>query len=128
MVEMKTLTINGVTYEVVDQKARDAAKNSTSLETTSYALLAAAWALDSDGLYAQTIAVSGVTTDPKQVIVVDVQQTGVDIDADDASLAAWAGDKGSGPASRYVTQGDGILTFHAKEAPTVNIPMNIAVG
>ena len=100
----------------------------SSLGAASYVLSASAWAKDSDDLYAQTIAVSGVTTDPEQVIVVDVQQTGTDIEADNEALAAWAGEEGSGPASWYVAQGSGTLTFHAKEAPTVNIPLNIAVG
>jgi hypothetical protein len=60
--------------------------------------------------------------------VVDVQQTGADIDADNEALSAWGGTDGSGPSIRYVTQGNGTLTFHAKEAPSVNIPLNIAVG
>lgn len=100
----------------------------SSLGAVSYVLSASAWAEDSDGLYAQTIAVSGVTTDHEQVIVVDVQQTGTDIEADNEALAAWAGEEGSGPASWYVAQGSGTLTFHAKEAPTVNIPLNVGVG
>jgi len=100
----------------------------SSMGAASYALSASAWTQDSDGLYAQTITVAGVTADPEQVIVVDVQQTGTDTAADTEALAAWAGEEGSGPASWYVGQGSGTLTLHAKEAPTVNIPLNIAVG
>ena len=100
----------------------------SSMGAASYALMASGWAKDADDLYAQTIAVTGVTTNAKQVIVVDVQQTGSDVEADNEALAAWAGEEGSGPASQYVSQGSGSLTFHAKEAPTVNIPLNIAVG
>lgn len=129
---VNTLTITTDEYLSADQDG-DTLKLGlksapSSMGAASYALSASAWAQDSDGLYAQTVTVAGVTTDPEQVIVVDVQQTGTDTEADTEALAAWAGEEGSGPASWYVTQGSGTLTFHAKEAPTVNIPLNIAVG
>lgn len=99
-----------------------------SLTAVTAVLSASAWAADSDGLYAQTVTVPGVTADASQVIIVDVQLTGADIDADNEALAAWAGEDGKGPSSQYVAQGSGTLTFHAIEAPTVNIPINVGVG
>lgn len=91
-------------------------------------LLASGWTEDAAGLYAQTVNVEGVTVDAAQVIVVDVQLTGTDADADSAALAAWCGTNGKGPSGQYVTQANGTLTFHAVEAPDINIPINAGVG
>lgn len=136
----KDATINGVnaltlttdeylSLEQTGSTAKLSMKSApASLTTVTAVLSSSAWALDSDGLYAQTVAVEGVTTDPNQVIVADVQQTGTDLDADNEALAGWAGEDGKGPSTQYVTQGNGTLTFHAIEAPTVNIPINVGVG
>lgn len=133
LAEGKQSKITGTAGQVVgfdasgNPVAQEAPRSST-MGAASYALTASAWTEDADGLFAQTISVSGVTTAPEQVIIVDVQQTGTDTAADTEALAAWAGEEGSGPASWYVAQGSGTLTFHAKEAPTVNIPLNVGVG
>lgn len=136
----KDATINGVnaltlttdeylSLEQTGSTAKLSMKSApASLTTVTAVLSSSAWAQDSDGLYAQTVSVTGVTTDPNQVIVADVQQTGADLDADNEALAGWAGEDGKGPSTQYVTQGNGTLTFHAIEAPTVNIPLNLGVG
>lgn len=96
-------------------------------DAANYSLPASDWELG-ENIYYQTIAVAGVRTDMRQFIMVDVRQTGEDLEVDADALSAWLGTEGSGPASWYVTQGDGTLTFHAKSMPTYDIPLIIAVG
>lgn len=86
------------------------------------------WAEVASRRFAQTVAVNGVTTDPKQVIVVDVALTGSDLNADNEVLAAWGESEGNGPASQNVVQGEGTLTFYCLTVPAVNIPLNVGVG
>lgn len=98
-----------------------AANNITKAKTAT--LTISGWAVGSDGRYAQTVAVAGVTTDTTKAIYVDVALDGSDLDADAAVLAAWAG-----PAANNVTQGSGTLTFYSYDIPAVNIPLNVGVA
>ena len=98
-----------------------AANNITKAKTAT--LTISDWAVGSDGRYAQTVDVAGVTTDTTKAIYVDVALDGSDLDADAAVLAAWAG-----PAANNVTQGSGTLTFYSYDIPAVNIPLNVGVA
>ena len=77
------------------------------------------WTTQSDGTYAQSVSVTGVTTDNQ--VVVDCALDGTDIDADIAVLKDW------GYVNR-ASQASGSLTFYCYgEKPTVSIPLNVVV-
>ena len=83
--------------------------------------LTTSWTEQSDGTFAQTISVDGVTGEDSQPIVVDIDLDGTDIDADIAVMEAWGCvnrcDPGSGTL-KFVCYGD---------TPTVAIPLNVVV-
>lgn len=80
------------------------------------------WTLGDDNRYYQTINVPGVTADITQVILVDVNLAGTDLDDDAELLEAW-----SEVAGHNVTQGKGTLTFYAYTAPTRAIRISVGV-
>lgn len=85
-------------------------------------LTVSGWAQDSTGLYAQSVAVAGMTaTTP--VVVVDVVLPTNDTDSRDLILAAWM----AGAGANGTVQGAGTLTFYADAAPEVNIPIVVGV-
>lgn len=83
--------------------------------------LTTSWTEQSDGTFAQTISVDGVTGEDSQPIVVDIDLDGTDIDADVAVMEAWGCvnrcDPGSGTL-KFVCYGN---------TPTVAIPLNVVV-
>lgn len=114
-------TVNGkalssdVSLTASDVGAGPAAQSTTVTLTTS------GWEA-SGNRYAQTISCSIVAADTP-VVLVDVQLTGTDPDADSEVLAAWAG-----PSSCNVAQGEGALTFYSAEIPSINIPVSVGVA
>lgn len=77
------------------------------------------WREQSNGTFAQTITVPGVTADNE--VVVDCNLSGTDIDADIAVLEAW------GCVNR-ASQATNSLTFYCYgDTPTVTIPLNVVV-
>ena len=77
------------------------------------------WVEQSDGTFAQTITVDGVTTESE--VVVDCNLTGTDIDADIEVMTAW------GCVNR-AKQATNSLTFYCYgDTPTVAIPLNLVV-
>ena len=110
--------------EIIDDLKDEGISGATAKTAT---LTASGWATGADGRYAQTISVSGVTTDESQVIVVDVHLTGTDTAADNEALAAWGPDDGSGPSSNNIKQGNGTLTFYCTAIPSINIPLIVGV-
>lgn len=84
------------------------------------ATLSTSWMEQADGTYAQTVTVAGVTADNQ--IIVDVDLSGADIDADIAVLEAW------GMVNR-AKQAANALTFYCYgDVPTVAIPLNVVVA
>lgn len=57
-------------------------QNVGGMNAATYTLSSSGWSLGSDGRYAQTLSIDGVTADASQVIVVDVALSGSDLDAD----------------------------------------------
>ena len=114
-------TVNGkalssdVSLTASDVGAGPAAQSTTVTLTTS------GWTA-SGSRYAQTVSCSIVAADTP-VVLVDVQLTGTDPDADSEVLAAWAG-----PAACNVAQGEGTLTFYSAEIPSINIPVSVGVA
>ena len=80
------------------------------------------------GIYKQTVAVDGVTGNPRQAIFKDVELAELYNDGNAAILTAWNGANGQGPANFKVEQTEGQLAFFCKDKPTVNIPLLIAVA
>lgn len=82
-------------------------------------------------LYSQTVTVDGITTDPNQVIIVDVNlfsDDSTDLNGKAQILEAWRGSvDGTGPASQDCVQGENSLTFYCIIPPTNAIPLNIAI-
>ena len=66
MPEMKTLTISGKTYEVVDASARTTANGKASTVTYT-ATVTTSWTA-SDSYYYQNITVSGITANDNPVV------------------------------------------------------------
>ena len=106
-------SVNGQTGDVEVQSGSEAASYTATLTTSG-------WAQSGDR-YAQTVNVTGVTASTP-VVLVDVALSGIDIDADAASLEAWGI-----VSANNVAQGDGTLTFYALIVPSVNIPVNVGV-
>jgi len=93
--------------------------NMTAMGSVSVTL-GISWTAQSDGCYAQTVSVSGVTASNQ--VIVDCALSGSDIDADLAVLEGW------GYVNR-ATQAAGSLTFYCySTAPTVAIPLSVVVG
>ena len=106
-------SVNGQTGDVEVQSGSEAASYTATLTTSG-------WAQSGDR-YAQTVNVTGITASTP-VVLVDVALSGIDIDADAASLEAWGI-----VSANNVAQGDGTLTFYALIVPSVNIPVNVGV-
>ena len=86
-------------------------------------LTSSGWTSTTGG-YQQVVSVTGVTTDPAQIIWVDVSQSGTDLAADKALNDAW----GAGPGQLKPKQQSGALQFFSIEKPTVNIPVDVVVS
>ena len=122
MIPGKDVTIEGGTGNVaINNKWSEDTPKSSSCESTLVTLTVANWSVQADGRYAQTVDVEWVTSDTK-VVLVDVHQTGEDLDNDAAVLGAW-----DDPSSQNIIQGEGTLTFHTIEVPTIDIPVNVGV-
>ena len=95
----------------------------TELNGVTVTLTSSGWSATTGG-YQQVVSVTGVTTDPDQIIWVDVSQSGTDLAADKALSEAW----GAGPGQLTPVQQSGALKFLSVEQPTVNIPVNVVVS
>ena len=93
----------------------------TSAMSTKATLVVNGWTIGEDDRYYQTIAVEGVTTDTK-IVLVDVDLSTDDSDVKVARLEAWGT-----VSANEVDQGNGTLKFYAWEVPNVNIPVNVGV-
>ena len=93
------------------------------LNGVTVTLTSSGWTSTTGG-YQQVVNVTGVTTDPDQIIWVDVSQSGTDLAADKALSEAW----GAGPGQLTPVQQSGALKFLSVEKPTVNIPVNVVVS
>jgi len=82
-------------------------------------LSASGWTEQSDGSYAQTVSVAGVTEDNQ--VVVDVALSGSDMDADIEVLKAW------GYVNRASQAVDSLTFYCYGDVPTVSIPLNVVV-
>ena len=92
----------------------------TQSATQTITLTTGGWA-QSGSRYSQTVNVTGVTASTP-VVMVDVDLSGTDLDADAAALEAWGT-----VSANNVAQGDGTLTFYAMSVPSVNVPVNVGV-
>ena len=106
-------SVNGQTGAVTVQSGSEAAAYTATLTTSGWA--------QSGSRYAQTVNVTGVTASTP-VVMVDVDLSGTDINADAASLEAWGI-----VSANNVAQGNGTLTFYALSVPSVNVPVNVGV-
>lgn len=95
----------------------------TELNGVTVTLTSSGWSATTGG-FQQVVSVTGVTTDPDQIIWVDVSQSGTDLAADKALSEAW----GAGPGQLTPVQQNGSLKFLSVEKPTVNIPVNVVVS
>jgi hypothetical protein len=89
---------------------------------TTVTLTTSGWTSISGG-FQQSVSVSGVTTSMTQIIWVDVNQSGTDLEADKALNDAWC----AGPGQFKPKQQSGALQFFSLEKPTVNIPVDVVV-
>lgn len=87
--------------------------------TAQSATLTTTWSEQSDGSYAQTVSVTGVTDSNN--VVVDCALTGSDIDADIAVLEGW------GCVNRATQDWDSMTFYCYGDVPTVSIPLNVVV-
>jgi hypothetical protein len=93
-----------------------------SIVNVAEAVLSASnWAMGSDGRYSQTIPVSIVSANSKIVIV------GCDLDTDDNDARIEIQNAWAWPAAHEAKQGDGTLTFYARQVPLVSIPIFVGV-
>ena len=77
------------------------------------------WSEQSNGAFAQTITVAGVTEDNE--VVVDCKLSGTNIDGDIKIMEAWG-------CVNYATQATNSLTFYCYgDVPTTSIPLNVVV-
>ena len=106
-------SVNGQTGDVEIQSGSEAASYTATLTTSGWA--------QSGNRYSQTVNVTGVTASTP-VVMVDVDLTGTDLNADAAALEAWGI-----ISANNVAQGDGTLTFYAMGVPSVNVPVNVGV-
>ena len=95
----------------------------TELNGVTVTLTSSGWSATTGG-YQQVVSVTGVTTNPDQIIWVDVSQSGTDLAADKALSEAW----GAGPGQLTPVQQSGALKFLSVERPSVNIPVNVVVS
>ena len=95
----------------------------TELNGVTVTLTSSGWSATTGG-FQQVVSVTGVTTDPDQIIWVDVSQSGTDLAADKALSEAW----GAGPGQLKPKQQSGALQFFSIEKPTVNIPVDVVVS
>ena len=93
------------------------------LNGVTVTLTSSGWTSTTGG-FQQVVSVTGVTTDPDQIIWVDVSQSGTDLEADKALNDAW----GAGPGQLKPKQQSGALQFFSIEKPTVNIPVDVVVS
>ena len=93
------------------------------LNGVTVTLTSSGWSATTGG-FQQVVSVTGVTTDPDQIIWVDVSQSGTDLAADKALNDAW----GAGPGQLKPKQQSGALQFFSIEKPTVNIPVDVVVS
>lgn len=84
-------------------------------------LLVSDWVMGADGRYTQTVPVVTVSENSK-IVIVDCNLDADDEDARAEILAAW-----SWPSTNEAVQGNGTLTFYAKELPIVSIPIFVGV-
>jgi len=81
--------------------------------------LSSNWTEQSDGSFANSVTVVGVTNDSE--VVVDCNLTGTDIDADIEVMTAWA-------CVNRATQSANTLTFYCYgDTPTISFPINVVV-
>lgn len=116
------LTLNGEPTEDLQAAPKQYVDALKPLART-ITLTTSGWSSTTGG-YQQVVSVSGVTTDPDQIIWVDVSQSGTDLAADKALSEAW----GAGPGQLTPVQQSGSLKFLSVEKPTVNIPVNVVVS
>ena len=106
-------SVNGQTGDVEIQSGSEAASYTALLRSTGWA--------QSGNRYSQTVTVTGVTASTP-VVLVDVDLSGTDVDADRMSLEAWGI-----VSANNVAQGAGKLTFYALSVPSVNVPVKVGV-
>ena len=111
---------NGVASLGADGKVPSAQLPEMGGKAYTVLLRSTGWAQSGDR-YSQTVNVTGVTASTP-VVMVDVDLSGTDIDADAAALEAWGI-----VSANNVAQGDGTLTFYARSVPSVNVPVNVGV-
>ena len=115
---------NGTTGQVLKKTetgtewANESGGTVSTIKTAT--LTTSGWA-QSGNRYSQTVNVTGVTASTP-VVLVDVDLSGTDVNADAASLEAW-----NIVSANNVAQGNGTLTFYALIVPSVNIPVNVGV-
>ena len=111
---------NGVASLGADGKVPSAQLPEMGGKAYTVLLRSTGWAQSGDR-YSQTVNVTGVTASTP-VVMVDVDLSGTDINADAAALEAWGI-----VSANNVAQGDGTLTFYARSVPSVNVPVNVGV-
>ena len=111
---------NGVASLGADGKVPSAQLPEMGGKAYTVLLRSTGWA-QSGNRYSQTVNVTGITASTP-VVLVDVDLSGTDVNADAASLEAWGI-----VSANNVAQGDGTLTFYAMSVPSVNIPVNVGV-
>lgn len=116
------LTLNGEPTEDLQAAPKQYVDALKPLART-ITLTSSGWSATTGG-YQQVVSVTGVTTNPAQIIWVDVSQSGTDLAADIALAEAW----GAGPGQLTPAQQNGGLQFLTVEKPTVNIPVNVVVS
>lgn len=91
----------------------------TNVVGVTATLSASGWTEQSDGSYAQTVSVAGVTADNQ--VIVDVALSGSDMDADIETLKAW------GCVNRASQAVDNLTFYCYGDTPTVSISLNVVV-
>lgn len=123
MSEMKTLTIDGTIYEVVDETARSTASaaqttaNSKASTNTYTPSIGTSWTANSAGGYYKTVTVSGILAGDNPVVDVVM---GSDVSANALYAEAWA------LVTRITTAANSI-TLYASEAPTTAFNIQLKV-
>ena len=111
---------NGVASLGADGKVPSAQLPEMGGKAYTVLLRSTGWA-QSGNRYSQTVNVTGITASTP-VVLVDVDLSGTDVNADAASLEAWGI-----VSANNVAQGAGTLTFYALSVPSVNVPVNVGV-
>ena len=76
MPEMKTLTVGGVTYEIVDEEARRLLDKMSAVSIGEVTLYADAWE-GSNNLYSQVVDIDGVTENSQVNLTPSIEQLAV---------------------------------------------------